>query len=68
MNALQVFYVANNRLLSDVEDRYEVGPEMRDVQPAAAAIDALIIETSRAGQRDISQHAQWQIAGTVFGL
>jgi hypothetical protein len=69
MNMLQIFYVADNGLLINVENRHQIRAQVCDVQSAAVAVEALVIKTSRAAtHRDIRQHAQRQIAWGSFGF
>src|ERR1041385_872551 len=63
VNTLQIFDVANHRLLIDVEDRHQIRAEVRDVQAASAAVETLVIESSRsASQWNIGQDTKRQTA------
>ena len=54
VDPLQIFYVANNSLLVDIENRHKIRAQVRDVQAATAAVEALVVESSRSA-------SQWNI-------
>src|SRR6185369_4337941 len=59
VNTFQVFYVADNGLLIDVENRHQIGAQVRDVQ--APTIQTLVIEpSSSASQWNIGQYTERQ--------
>ena len=61
VNALQIFYVADNGLLIDVENRHQIRTQVRDIQATAAAVETLVIESSSsASQWNIAQYTERQ--------
>ena len=61
VNTLQIFYVADNYLFIDVENRHQIRAEVRDVQATAAAVETLVIEaSSSASQWNIGQYTERQ--------
>ena len=55
VNTLQIFNIADNSLLIDVENRHQIGAQVRDVQATAAAVETLVVEASRSA-------SQWNIS------
>jgi len=61
VNTLQIFYVADNYLLVDVENRHQIRTQVRDVQATAVAVETLVIESSSsARQWNIGQYTERQ--------
>jgi hypothetical protein len=54
VNTLQVFYVLDEGLFIDVENRHQIRAQVCDVQTTTAAIETLVIEASRSA-------SQWNI-------
>src|SRR5262249_56034063 len=63
MKARQSSNITDDALRIGVKDRHQVIAQMRDVEPAATAIQALIVEArGGAAKLHIAQDAEWQLS------